>query len=139
MTTNPGETILFVDPFVDEREMFSDYLEAVGFRVVAAEHTDAALDCTPDAIVIRAAPRAAESLALVGRIRQSHLMPHTPIILLTTDCYSDHSVAKQAGYDLVLLLPVFPEDLAAGISRLVDRPVTGTHSRQPYCLQSCGR
>jgi CheY-like chemotaxis protein len=122
MTTYAGETVLFVDPFDDEREMFSDYLEAVGFRVVAAGNTDAAPDCTPDAIVSRAGSRAAESLAFVRRMRRSHLTRHTPSILLTTDSYSDHSVAKQAGYDLVLLLPVFPEDLAAAISRLVDHP-----------------
>ena len=125
-TRRRRETVLFVDPFVDEREMFTAYLEAVGFRVVAEATTDAALklapDGTPDAIVSRAEPRAPESLTLVRRIRQSPLTRHTPIILLTTDSYSDRAVAIQAGYDLVLLLPVFPEDLAAAISRLVDHP-----------------
>jgi CheY-like chemotaxis protein len=124
MTTSRRRTVLFVDPFVDECEMFSDYLRAAGCRVVAAQTTDAALtialDCTPDAIVGRAGPRAAESLALVRRMRQAPLTRHTPIILLTTDSYSDRDIATEVGCDLVLLLPVFPEDLAAAIYRLVD-------------------
>ena len=122
MTTRRPETVLLVDPFVDEREMFSAYLEAVGFRVIAAATTQIPLDWTPDVIVNRAGRGIAASLALVRRMRQSHLTRHTPIILLTTNGYSDRAIATQAGCDLVVLLPVFPEDLAAAISRLVDHP-----------------
>jgi CheY-like chemotaxis protein len=128
MTACRPETVLFVDPFGDEREMFSAYLEAVGFRVLFADTSDSALKLTngsaPDAVVIRSLSirPATESLILAREMRQSPPTWHTPIILLTTDGYSDRTIATQAGCDLVLLLPVFPEDLAAAISRLVDSP-----------------
>jgi len=126
MITSRDETVLFVNPFVDEREMFTLYLEAIGFHVLAVDTAESALKLivgfAVDAVVSRAplSIRGSESLALAREIR-SHVARHIPLVLLTTDAFTDLAAPIRAGYDLVLLLPVLPDDLAAAIGALVDR------------------
>jgi CheY-like chemotaxis protein len=120
--------VLLVVPFADEREMFADYLRAVGIHVIATDSAEAARrevtqDSAPDVVVLRGwSGRASSDCFVFARgMRQSHITRNTPIILLTTDGFADQTVATQAGCDAVFLLPVSLDDLAAAIQRLADR------------------
>jgi DNA-binding response OmpR family regulator len=119
-------TVLLVNPLADEREMLSVYLEGRGFLVDAAVTYESALKFaasnTPDVIVCRAplSIRGSEAMTLAHEIR-SQTTWYPTLILLTTDAFTDVTVAINAGYDLVFLLPILPEDLAAAIARFVDR------------------
>src|SRR4051812_1085760 len=100
--------VLLVDPFADEREMFADYLQAVGVDVIATDSAEAARekvapDSPPDVIVLRGwSQRPSSDCFVFARdMRQSHVTRNTPIILLTTDSFSDQTVATQAGCDAV--------------------------------------
>ena len=121
-------TVLLVVPFTDEREMFGDYLRAVGIHVIATDSIEAARrevtqDSAPDVVVLRgwSGRPSSDCFVFAREMRQSHVTRNIPIILLTSDGFSYPTVATQAECDAVFLLPVSLDDLAAAIRRLADR------------------
>ena len=128
----PGApSVLFLSGFRDESEMYEEYLRLVGLRVRVVTDEQAALDAAlrepPDLIVVRVrySTLAADGIGVISRLKASALTRHAPAIVLTTSgAAAEQAAAVRAGCDSVLLLPTFPEDLAAEIQRLLDERQT---------------
>jgi DNA-binding response OmpR family regulator len=128
----PGApSVLFLSAFRDESEMYGEYLRVVGFCVRIVTDAQAALNAAqrdpPDLIVVRVrySTATADGIAVIARLKASASMRHVPAIVLTTfGAATERAAAAQAGCDSVLLLPTFPEELAAEIRRLLNEQQT---------------
>src|SRR4051812_24311440 len=119
--------ILLVDPYDDEREMFSDYLRARDFEVVAlssdANAVRAAAEWRPDVIVVRAAVALANVFATIRILRSSTETGSTRIVVLTTDVFADPNPALAVGATEVVQLPVAPDALASALRDGINHPL----------------
>jgi PleD family two-component response regulator len=117
VTTPPvaAPSVLIVDPFSDEREMYAEYFQAVGFAVQEAADLDSALtalaDVRPDAVIVRSGPSLQSVTALIASMRASDLRRRTPLIVLTSDVSSERTTRLTIDCDLVLLVPTIPDQL----------------------------
>jgi two-component system KDP operon response regulator KdpE len=129
-------SVLLLDPFDDEREMYTTYLRALGFavwpheRTAEAAHTLAAEN--PDALILRL--RQSKSgiggIDFVREIRRTRSTDDLAIIMITTSILPEDGVAaSRAGVDAYLLLPVHPDEIVAEVRRLLRRvPPSGAAS-----------
>jgi DNA-binding response OmpR family regulator len=116
-------SVLLVDAFRDEREMYADYLTATGFRVRSFDNTAAALKDAavnaPCAVVVRLHPRRPSG---IERLRVNPATRQAPIVALSTSTLdSERRAALKAGCSLWVLLPCLPEELAVAIDEVTRR------------------
>lgn len=118
-------TILLVDPFADERDMYAESLRFAGFDVCVC--------ATPSAAVARAQTSAVQ--AVITRIRQDgdvngialtrvlkgDARTHSVrVLVITTDMEAQiRAGAYDAGCDAFLLLPCLPDELVFELRRLL--------------------
>src|ERR1051325_5895091 len=120
MKRTPSPSILLVDDAVDERQMYADFFQTIGFRTLqAATALDAyrlAVELVPDAAVIDLILPGMNGLELV----------RMPVIALTGHSHPfDRQVALAAGCDRFLVKPCSPNDLLAEVRGLLARPKPG--------------
>jgi CheY-like chemotaxis protein len=119
-------TVLLVDRYDEERELFAECLAAMNFSVTAVANHDepdgALWAATPHVAVLRSwsLTQDSEAVHTARVLRSASATRDIPIVMLTTDSTADHQIAFDAGCSSVLLLPVLPNDLAAAIYTLVD-------------------
>jgi CheY-like chemotaxis protein len=119
-------TILLVDPFPEEREMYAEFLRFKGFDVTLCPTASAAL----------ATARASSVLAVITRVRQSGplngvaltrllkddvLTRSIPVIVITSHMEAQiQTAARDAGCDAFLMIPCSPDLLAAEVAHLIE-------------------
>lgn len=117
--------VLVVDDFVDNREMYGEYLEHVGFRVIEAADGATAIAIArterPSVIVM--------DLSLPGidgweatRILKADPMTRDIVILAVTGHAEAASQARAiaAGCDAFIAKPCLPSDIAEHVKRALD-------------------
>lgn len=128
--------VLLVDAFLDEGDMYAEYLRMCGFRTkVCRAPEDAVEDATrhpPDVVVTRlrqAGPLT--GIGLVQRLKAHKTTENVPVVMITTSWHAeDRDAALQAGCDSYLLLPVLPDALAAELRRvLASKELRDVHLR----------
>jgi len=124
--TPGGPLILLVDDFLDALEMYEEYLQFKGYRVVTA--TDG-----PSAIEIARSQRPALILMdlQMGGITGTQAMrvlradvgfDRMPIVAFTAHALEEQRVeAMNAGFDEVVAKPCLPDELVAAVERLLAR------------------
>jgi DNA-binding response OmpR family regulator len=124
MGTRRRTSVVLLDPFEEEREMYTTYLRATGFDVWPHEHaTDAWRTLAtegPDALVLRLrqSRRELNGIDFVRHVRRCRTTTHLPVVMITTSMRSeDRDAACRAGADAYLLLPVGPDEIVAEIRR----------------------
>jgi len=119
----PSPSILLIDPDIDNRLMYAEYLRARGMTVVTAMATDEAWANVATADVIVTGIRVAgtfDGIELVRRLRASRQTARVPIIVLTACAFEpDQQRALSAGCDRFLAKPCLPEQLEREIRNLL--------------------
>ena len=119
-------SVLLLDPFVDEGEMYSEYLRSQGFDVRLHRLASAGLrdvvEASPDIIVTRLRQEHSEldGVEITRQLKRDEATRHIPVVIITTSMLaSDERAAAEAACDAYLVLPVSPDMLARELRRLL--------------------
>lgn len=119
-------SVVLLDPFEEEREMYTTYLGATGFDVRPHEHaTDAwrtLLTERADALILRLRQSrpGIDGIDFVRFVRRCPSIGDLPVIMITTSIRpEDKDAACNAGADAYLLLPVGPDEIVAQLLRVM--------------------
>jgi two-component system, cell cycle response regulator DivK len=108
--------ILVVDDFLDNRQMYAEYLEFSGLRVEEAENGHQALEkafaMLPDLIVMDLSLPGIDGWEATRRLKADPRTKRIPVIALTGHALAGHSKgAMDAGCDAFITKPCLPERL----------------------------
>jgi two-component system, cell cycle response regulator DivK len=117
--------VLIADDTEDVRDLYAQYLTAMGFRVATARDGEAAVyaaeNTRPDVVVMDLAMPRLDGIAAIRQLKANPRTRHVPVILLTGYPYKAiEQGALEAGADAFLTKPCLPEDLEAHVNRLVE-------------------
>jgi CheY-like chemotaxis protein len=123
-----GKHILIADDYPDAIDLWAIYLRAFGYEVsTAADGAEAlaqAEQLRPDVIVLDLEMPGISGFEAARRLRHTRATHDIPLIAATG--YSHHrqlSLARDAGFDRVMVKPIDPDALVAEIEQLLDRYV----------------
>ena len=116
--------VLIADDTEDVRDLYAQYLAAVGFRVTTARDGEtavfAALNTRPDVVIMDLAMPRLDGIAAIRQLKSDARTRDVPVILLTGyPLKAIENGALEAGAAAFLTKPCLPEDLEAHIKRLV--------------------
>jgi CheY-like chemotaxis protein len=120
-----SKTILLVDDFEDGLDMYREYLEYRGYRVVLARNgREAILQArtqNPDAILLDIRMPVMTGIDAVRVLRADPSFRHVPIVALTAHALEDERIAALAeGFDEVVAKPCLPDELVFCLERLLE-------------------
>ena len=128
-----GKHILIADDYPDAIDIWAIFLRAFGYEVSTAADGAEALSqaerALPDLIVLDLEMPGISGFEAARRLRQCPSTHDIPLIAATG--YSHHrqlSLARDAGFDRVMVKPIDPDSLLEEIEKLLDRYVS---VRQP--------
>jgi CheY-like chemotaxis protein len=116
--------VLLVDNHVDNREMYTEYLEIRGFRVIPCSDSQASIDVAhrlePDIILLELRMTGMNGIQVLRELRKDPVLAHVPVVALTASVLTrERAAAEAAGFTELLPKPYFPEDLATAINRII--------------------
>ena len=120
MTEAATRTLLVIDDEAQVRMLFRTALEAVGYRVLTAEHGQHALNLLPhhevDLILVDLYMPGMDGLTLIPRLRA--IKPASKIIAMSggTGEWNAFDIAKDLGANQTLKKPFSPRELLDAIS-----------------------
>lgn len=119
-------TILVADDDLGTRLAISDYLEAAGYLVVAAENGQQALkcveDCQPHLLITDITMPQMDGYELVRLVRQRPAFRLLPVIFLTARTNTEERIrGYQLGCDVYLSKPFELSELGAIVRNLLER------------------
>ena len=125
--------ILIVDDYPDALEIWTLYLRSLGYRVSTAADGNAAVSqaeqSLPDLIVLDLELPGISGFEAARRLRQNPATHHIPLIAATGYSHQRQlTLAREAGFDRVVVKPVDLDSLVMEIERLLDDMVA---VRQP--------
>jgi two-component system cell cycle response regulator DivK len=125
METSKKPLVLVVDDFADNREMYSEFLSYSGYEVIEArngkEAIEAAVDKTPDIIVMDLSLPVMDGWEATRRLKADQRTHAIPVVALTGHVLAGHSQgAREAGCDSFLAKPCLPDQLVAEIKRMLE-------------------
>jgi CheY-like chemotaxis protein len=113
--------VLVVDDYDDAREMFCEYLELAGFRVVSAkdgrEALDRASELVPDVVVMDLSLPVVDGAEATRRLKKGELTKTIPVIVLSG--HQEESVATGLACDAYLRKPCLPDVLVSEVQKQV--------------------
>jgi CheY-like chemotaxis protein len=128
--TDSALSVLLIDGFADEAEMYADYLRASGLVAYVSSEPDEAIELAryiiPSVVVTRLRQPGRMSGHDIARcLRDEDVTRDVPILMITTSINpADRKTAFHAGCDQVLVLPVLPDAFLAEIRRLAQSDST---------------
>jgi DNA-binding NarL/FixJ family response regulator len=119
-------TILVADDDLGTRLSIGDYLEAIGYLVVAAENGQEALklveECQPHLVITDITMPQMDGYELVSRMRQRPTSRLLPVVFLTARNDTQERIrGYQAGCDVYLSKPFELQELGAVVRNLLER------------------
>jgi CheY-like chemotaxis protein len=121
-----GTHVLVVDDYPDALEIWAIYLRSLGYRVSmaadGAEAIEQAERLRPDIIVLDLELPGVSGFEAARRIRSLPETEHIPLIAATGYSHSRQlQLARDAGFDRVVVKPCDPDRLVAEIEELLRR------------------
>ena len=123
-----GRHILIVDDYPDAVDIWALYLRSLGFDVSTAGDGETAVSkaeqLRPDLIVLDLELPGISGFEAAKRLRRNLSTHDIPLIAATG--YSHHrqlAMARDAGFDAIVVKPVEPDSLVEHIKRLLDHMV----------------
>ena len=118
--------VLVADDYADVREMYAEFLEYAGFRVIqaktGAEALDAAREFRPDVILMDVTMPGLDGFTATRLLRQDPAFATTPILMLTAHVFAEHEdKAQAAGCSGFIRKPCLPDDLVREVRDAVQR------------------
>ena len=135
--TTKGQKVLLVDDYSDAREMYTEYLEFMGYEVLQAQNgveaLERALDSCPDIILMDLSLPIMDGWEATRRLKADKRTQSIPVVALTGHALAGISEgAKEAGCDSFVTKPCLPEDLVKEIRRILDEPSQKTRRSGKY-------
>jgi CheY-like chemotaxis protein len=135
--TTKGQKVLLVDDYSDAREMYTEYLEFMGYQVLQAQNgveaLERALDSSPDIILMDLSLPIMDGWEATRRLKADKRTQSIPVVALTGHALAGISEgAKEAGCDSFVTKPCLPEDLVKEIRRILDEPGRKTRRSGKY-------
>ena len=131
----PREThVLIVDDYPDALDIWVIYLKAIGYRVSTAADGASAIrqaeQLLPDVIVLDLELPGISGFDVARRLRKNPLTQDIPLIAATGYSHERQlSLAREAGFDEVMIKPVDPDLLVKEIERRLSSHFnSGQHS-----------
>ena len=124
MSASVQPLILVVDDYQDAREMYAEYLQFSGFRVVEArngnEAVSQALALGPDLILMDLSLPGMDGWEATRRLKADVRTRHIPIVALTGHALAGASEgAEKAGCDSFVTKPCLPDELVVEVRRML--------------------
>jgi CheY-like chemotaxis protein len=124
-------TILVVDDFDDNRQMYAEFLGYSGFKVIEAsngvEAVDKATDALPDVIVMDLSLPVLDGWEATRRLKADARTRHIPVLALTGHALEGHSKgARAAGCDAFLVKPCLPDKLLDAVKSILAARAAGS-------------
>jgi CheY-like chemotaxis protein len=125
MTDQNAPLILVVDDYQDAREMYAEYLQYSGFRVVEARNGNEAVEqafaLRPDLILMDLSLPGKDGWEATRELKADDRTRHIPIVALTGHALAGASDgAKKAGCDSFVTKPCLPDDLVVEVRRMLN-------------------
>ena len=119
-----GPVVLVADDSADARDLYKEYLETCGFRVVTAEDGVAAVDTAkqewPAAIIMDLAMPRMDGWEAIRRLRADPLTADIPIVAVSAYAFGREPVAaREAGADLCLSKPCLPPQVVRVVRAMI--------------------
>jgi CheY-like chemotaxis protein len=116
--------VLLVDNHADNREMYTEYLQARGFRVIPCSDSKASIEVArqsePDIILLELRMTGMNGIQVLRELRKDPGLAQVPVVALTASVMTrERAAAAAAGFTELLPKPFFPEDLATSITRII--------------------
>ena len=116
--------VLLVDNHADNREMYAEYLQTRGFRVIPCSDSQASIDVArrsePDIILLELRMTGMNGIQVLRELRKDPALADVPVVALTASVMTrERAAAEAAGFTELLPKPFFPEDLATAITRII--------------------
>jgi two-component system, cell cycle response regulator DivK len=123
--------VLVVDDFADNREMYGEYLEHIGFRVLECADGQTAVDIArqeqPAVIVMDLSLPVVDGWEATRILKNDPATSNIVIVVLTGHAEpASRKRATDAGCDEFMAKPCLPGDLADLIKKLLDAGAKGT-------------
>ena len=120
----PGKLILIVDDFQDNREMYTQYLGFVGYRVAeAVDGQDALVKSAallPDLVVMDLSLPGLDGWEATRRLKKDPRTKNVPVVAVTGHAFAGaDEKAMDAGCDGYITKPCLPADLVGEIRRVL--------------------
>jgi CheY-like chemotaxis protein len=120
-----GARILIVDDYPDALDIWALYLRALGYQVLTAADGAAAIAQAeqerPELIVLDLELPGISGFEVARRLRHDERTRHIPLIAATGYSHERQlEMAREAGFDRVLVKPVAPEELVEAIEQHLD-------------------
>jgi two-component system, cell cycle response regulator DivK len=117
--------VLIVDDFIDNREMYGEYLEHMGFRVLEASDGQSAVDIarrdSPALIVMDLSLPGLDGWEATRVLKDDPATASIVIVVLTGHAEpASRKRAMDAGCDEFMAKPCLPAELAERIKKLLD-------------------
>jgi two-component system, cell cycle response regulator DivK len=118
--------ILIVDDYQDAREMYAEYLEFSGFRVIEArnglEAVEKAMELLPTVILMDLSLPVMDGWEATRRLKGDERTKAIPVVALTGHALDGHSrEAQDAGCDAYVTKPCLPDALLREVRRMLQR------------------
>jgi CheY-like chemotaxis protein len=120
--------VLLVEDDQDGRQLFVEWLEQAGFRVLQAHNglqaLERAVEAQPDVVVTDLNIPGIDGFELTRRLKQNPRTRSVPVLAVTgyAAFAADPARARRAGCDVVLAKPCSAEDLQTAIRKLIEPP-----------------
>ncbi|HSP81657.1 MAG TPA: response regulator [Myxococcaceae bacterium] len=116
--------VLIVDDYQDAREMYAEYLEFSGFRVVearnGAEALEKARELGPAIILMDLSLPVMDGWEATRRLKEDASTRGIPVVALTGHALDGHSrEAQDAGCDAYVTKPCLPDALVKEVQRVL--------------------
>jgi CheY-like chemotaxis protein len=116
--------VLVVDDSSDARDLYSEYLETCGFRVITAVDGEDAIRAAraewPAAIVMDLAMPRMDGWEAIRRLRADPLTADIPIVAVSAYAFGpETAAAREAGADLCLSKPCLPPQVARVVRAMI--------------------
>jgi CheY-like chemotaxis protein len=130
-TVDAHRTILIVDDFDDNRQMYAEFLGYSGFTVLEAsngvEAVDKATVALPDVIVMDLSLPVLDGWEATRRLKADARTRHIPVVALTGHALEGHSKgALAAGCDAFLVKPCLPDKLLDAVNSILAARAAGS-------------
>lgn len=116
--------VLVVDDAADARDMYSEYLESCGFRVITAEDGEEAVQAAknewPAIIVMDLAMPNVDGCEAIRRLRADPMTADIPIVAVSAYAFGREPMrAREAGADMCLAKPCLPPQVARVVRAMI--------------------
>jgi two-component system cell cycle response regulator DivK len=133
---NQPPTVLIVDDFDDNRQMYAEFLGFSGFHVIEASNGLEAVEKTtsalPDIVVMDLSLPVLDGWEATRRLKADPRTRHIPVLALTGHALEGHSKgARAAGCDAFLVKPCLPDKLLDTVNAILAARAAGSTPGAP--------